>query len=489
MKKLNQTTIKKKSRPIRILQFGECNFLRAFADWMIHTANDKNATDTSIAVVSPRFRENEGIKRLRQQDGLYHVILQGSENGKPKTETILVDSIAEALSPAVDFKGYENVVLSPSLRFVISNTTEAGIRYEKDDVLAETPVSFPGKVTSLLLQRFRHFAGDPDKGLIFLCCELIENNGKTLREIVKRHAREAELEESFLEWIDNACIFCDTLVDRIVPGFPSADIDEIKERIGYDDNLVVAGELFHVWAIGSDRYEVVRTELPLDSAGLNVLFLPDIRPFREKKVRILNGSHTGMVAIGLLLGHETVMEAFADRDLQEFVERMVSCEVIPEIEDDPTELETFAKSILLRFDNPFIRHMLKSIALNSLSKWEARNFPTVRDRWHRLGSLADFEIFTFAAMLYLYSPESEFTPDDNALHLDKIRKIFASWPDDCRRIVREITRSGIFLEDFDQSVAGFSDKAGDYLKLIKEVGMKNALESFLEAHPKDSCHE
>ena len=188
-----------------------------------------------------------------------------------------------------------------------------------------------------------------------------------------------------------------------------------------------------------------------------------------------------MVAIGLLLGHETVMEAFADRDLQEFVERMVSCEVIPEIEDDPTELETFAKSILLRFDNPFIRHMLKSIALNSLSKWEARNFPTVRDRWHRLGSLADFEIFTFAAMLYLYSPESEFTPDDNALHLDKIRKIFASWLDDCRRIVREITRSGIFLEDFDQSVAGFSDKAGDYLKLIKEVSMKNALESFLEA--------
>ena len=150
-------------------------------------------------------------------------------------------------------------------------------------MLAETPVSFPGKVTSLLLRRFRHFAGDPDKGLIFLCCELIENNGKTLREIVKRHAREAELEESFLEWIDNACIFCDTLVDRIVPGFPSADIDEIKERIGYDDNLVVAGELFHVWAIGSDRYEVVRTELPLDSAGLNVLFLPDIRPFREKK--------------------------------------------------------------------------------------------------------------------------------------------------------------------------------------------------------------
>ena len=482
MKELNKDSVAVVKRPVRVLQFGEGNFLRAFVDWQIDIANEKGVLDTSVAVVSPRFSEGHAVKALKAQNGLYHVILEGIENGKPKSESRLITCISEVLAPVngADMVRYQELIISPELRFVISNTTEAGIRYESDDVLAEAPATFPGKVVSLLWRRFNHFEGAADKGLVFICCELIEDNATTLRQIVLRHAREHELPEAFIAWIENANVFVDTLVDRIVPGFPKDNIDEVKAQLGYDDNAVVKGELYHLWAIGGNGYETVAAEFPLDKAGLHVLFMPSIKAFRDKKVRILNGSHTGMVPMSLQLGCETVMDAFNTPDVNRFVNTMVEREVLPMIDEDPAELKAFADGILERFYNPYIKHYLKSIALNSLSKWEARNWPTVLDNWEKKHALADFELFTFASLLSLYGPESGFTPEDTPEYVATIQK---AWnPENWSQTVADILNGGVFIENFESKVPGFTARVAEYLGDIRAKGMKLALADFLAAH-------
>ena len=273
--------------------------------------------------------------------------------------------------------------------------------------------------------------------------------------------------------MENHCHFCDTLVDRIVPGFPRENIAEIKEEIGFDDNLVVKAEFYHLWAIGGPGYQEVQRRLPLDKAGLHVIFMPTIKQFRDKKVRILNGSHTGMVPIGLQLGCETVMDAFNTPDLEKFINTMVDEEVIPMIEEDQAELKEFAAGILERFYNPYIRHMLKTISLNSLSKWETRNFPTVLDNWKKAGKVAEKEMFTFAALLTLYSGTVEFTPDDTPEHVEFIRSVWNK--EDIDATVRAIVENrNIWTVDFTE-VAPFVEKAAGYVKLIQQEGMAAAL--------------
>lgn len=480
---LNQNTAERKHRPVKVLQFGEGNFLRAFVDWQLDIANEKGVIDAGVAIVEPRYAVGGSfvIDLLKKQDYMYHVYLEGIEDGKPKKETRLVKVIEDAFSPGDDYQHFLDYILSPELRFIISNTTEAGIRYDADDVRADIPTTYPGKVTNLLWKRWKHFNGDKDKGLYIICCELIEDNATTLHKYVVRHAEEAGLEPEFLQWIEDACVFCDSLVDRIVPGFPRDTIAEIQEEIGYEDNIVVKGELYHLWAIGGKGYEKVQKELPLDKAGLHVLFMPTIKMFRDKKVRILNGSHTGMVPVALQMGCETVMDAFNNKDINRFINEMVDREVLPMIDEDPEELKRFAAGILERFYNPYIKHMLKSISLNSLSKWEARNFDTVRDNWQKKQQLADAELFTFAALMALYSPFSGFEPDDNAEHVAYIRE---NWNDaDLKETVTKIvTESGIFVRNFEEIVPGFSAKAAEYLGDIRTLGMEKALEKFLANH-------
>ena len=483
LKKMDRSAVENNiERPVRVLQFGEGNFLRAFVDWQIDIANQKGVLNTSVAVVSPRFDAARAIDILKKQQGVYHVLLEGIEAGKPKRETRMISCISDILAPEIkeDMDRYQAYIVSPDLRFVISNTTEAGIRYDHDDVLAEAPVTFPGKVTNLLYRRWKHFNGAADKGLIFICCELIENNASTLREYVLRHANEAKLPAEFIGWIENSNIFVDTLVDRIVPGYPRDTIDQVKADLGYDDNAVVKGELYHLWAIGGEGYRTVAEEFPLDKAGLHVLFMPSIKAFRDKKVRILNGSHTGMVPVALQLGCQTVMDAFNNPAVNSFINTMVSREVLPMIDEDPTELRNFADGILERFYNPYIKHYLKSIALNSLSKWEARNFPTVKDTYKRTGKLAEFELFTLASLLSLYGPGSGFSPEDDAAHLAKINE---AWnPDDWKATVCAILGSGIFVENFEKAVPGLCAAVANYLAEIRSLGMEAALAKFLNDH-------
>lgn len=482
IKDLNRTTVEKTDRPVKILQFGEGNFLRAFVDWMIDKANEAGVMNAGVAICQPILDEQRNVLKmidmLHAQDNMYHVYLEGIEKKKAAKDIRLIRSVMDSFNPYVDYARYESYFLSPELKITISNTTEAGIRYEEgDDLWALPPKSYPAKMTALLYKRFKHFGGDPEKGLCIICCELIENNGSTLHDYVLRHARYNGLEPEFIEWVEKYCHFCDTLVDRIVPGFPRDTIGEIKEEIGFDDNLVVKAEFYHLWAIGGPGYKEVMKQLPLDKAGLHVIFMPSIKQFRDKKVRILNGSHTGMVPIGLQMGCETVMDAFGNPAIEKFVNDMVAEEVIPMIDEDQEELKQFAAGILERFYNPYIKHMLKTISLNSLSKWEARNFPTVKDNWEKKGRLAERELFTFAALMTLYSGKSGFEPDDTKEFVEYIRKNWDS--SDLKGTMRKIvSESGIWTVDF-SAVEGFADAAAEYAADIERLGMAGALNKFL----------
>ncbi|MBO4935953.1 MAG: tagaturonate reductase [Alistipes sp.] len=480
VKALNGQSVERTPHPIKILQFGEGNFLRAFVDWQVDIANEMGIMDAGIAICKPRPNSSQKrgtIEVLKGQDCLYHTYLEGVKDKKPMKEVRLIKSVQCAINPYEEYDKYEQIILSPELKIVISNTTEAGIRYEEDDLSALPPKSYPAKVAALLYKRFKHFAGDPTKGLCVICCELIEDNGSTLHEYVIKHAKHNNLEIEFIDWVEHNCNFCDTLVDRIVPGFPTDTIDEIKEELGFDDNLVVKGELYHLWAIGGNGYEEVQRQLPLDKAGLHTLYMPSIKQFRDKKVRILNGSHTGMVPIGLQIGCETVMDAFNNSDLERFINTMVAEEVIPMIEEDQAELQEFASGILERFYNPYIRHLLKSISLNSLSKWEARNYPTVIDNWRKAGKVAEKELFTFAALLTLYSGKVDFEPNDTPEHIEFIQKVWNN--DDIHGTVKAIVENrNIWTVDLTE-VSPFVERVAKYVKDILECGMAAALKKML----------
>ncbi len=472
MKELNKQTVNKPELPVKILQFGEGNFLRAFVDWMIHKANEAGVMNHGIAAVQPIA---QGLaEMLKKQDCMYHVYLEGIKDKQPVKEITLVKSIMQALNPYEEYDAYEKIILSPELEMVISNTTEAGIRYEEgDDLNARPPKSYPAKMTSLLFQRFQKFNGDLDKGLSVICCELIENNGSVLREYVLKHAEYNQLGVDFTNWIQTSCRFYDTLVDRIVPGFPKETINEIKEEIGFNDNLVVKGEYFHVWAIGGAP--AIKDKLPLDKAGLNVLFMEDIKPFRAKKVRTLNGAHTAMVPVALQMGCETVMDAFNTPEVEKFINTMIDKEVLPVIPENLNELKKFAAKILERFYNPYIKHYLKDIALNSLSKWETRDFPTVADNFTKLNQPAPLTTFSFAALLVLYSGKSEtmFTPADTPEFVEFIQQTFDS--NNIEGWVNGIVNNKKIWKENLPAVSGFAEAVTKDVKLIFDKGMKEAL--------------
>ncbi|MCC8173527.1 MAG: tagaturonate reductase [Odoribacter sp.] len=480
MKELNKQTVQKPELPVKILQFGEGNFLRAFVDWMIDIANEKGIMNHGVVVVQPI--DKGLVEMLNKQDDLYHVYLEGIKDKKPTKEIRLVKCIQDAVNPYSDYEKYENYYLLPELEILISNTTEAGIRYEEgEDIFAKPPKSFPGKVTALLYNRFKHFNGAADKGLTIICCELIENNGSTLYEYVMKHAKANNLGEDFIAWVENNCPFCDTLVDRIVPGFPRENIDEIKKEIGYNDNLVVKGEFYHLWAIGGKDYKKVQEVFPLDKAGLHVIYMPSIKAFRDKKVRVLNGSHTGMVPVALQMGSETVKDAFNNPLVEKFINSMVAEEVLPMIDEDKAELEAFAEGILERFYNPYIKHMLATISLNSLSKWEARNYPTVLDNYVKAGKTAKYNLFTFAALMVLYSGKSQidFTPDDTP---EQVTFIQENWDsnDIEKTIIAIVTNRNIWKEDFTQ-IKTFIPTVTAYVKDILDNGMDQAIQDVLNS--------
>ena len=402
MKALNNEILpNRKERPIKIVQFGEGNFLRAFVDWMIQELNDAGVYNGNIAVVQPQPFGR--VKELAEQNGLYTVIQEGVQNNEFVSKSQIIDSISEFIDPYMNFEAYLQLAEVETLELMISNTTEAGIVLdESDSIEATPPKTFPGKVLAFLLHRYRHFNGDLTKGLYIVPCELIDNHGDELHRCVKRLAEVHHLEEGFMTWLDEANTFTNTLVDRIVPGYPAKRIEEFTNQFGYLDKNMVLGEVFHLWVI-EDR-NGISSVLKGAEANLNILFVKDIKPYKIRKVRILNGLHTLMVPVSYLYGIDTVGETMNDDLMLTFLNHTVEDEMIPATERYLTadELRQFAKEVYDRFNNPRVRHELMSIALNSTSKFKSRLLPTALDYVERFGKFPTHIEFSLASLLVFF---------------------------------------------------------------------------------------
>jgi len=392
--------------PERIIQFGEGNFLRGFTDWMVDHMNGKGLFQGRVAVVQPVQRGLADL--LNAQDGIYTLLLRGIRDGERSEDRRVITALSRCLDPYQNWQGVVAAAIQPGLRFAISNTTEAGIAYLSEPYDgANCPASFPAKVTALLLERFRALGGTPESGLVFLPCELIEKNGTKLREYVLRHAAAWNAGDDFITWIQSANHFLNTLVDRIVPGFPGEDAARLQMELGYEDKLMVAAEIFHLWVIEGPAY--LAEEIPFHKTGLNVIWTDDMTPFRSRKVRVLNGAHTSTVPAAFLAGCDTVGEMMDDPDFGPTVRRAVFDEILPVLDMDEADKQGYAASVLERFRNPFIRHELISIMLNSVSKWKVRVLPSLLDSLSQTGSLPPLLTFSLAALIRFYDgkPVSE----------------------------------------------------------------------------------
>ena len=483
MKKLNRTTATQAaSYPSKVLQFGEGNFLRAFTDWIVNTMNKKIDFNAGIDIIQPLA--NGMIDMINEQDGLYHVYLKGIKDGAPITEYTLIDCINKGINPYSEYDKYLQTILNPDLRFVFSNTTEAGISWDENDTLEMQPQnSFPAKVTALLYKRFEAFKGDNSKGLIFFACELIDRNGIILKEMVLKHANNWKLGDQFIQWINEACCFCSTLVDRIVPGFPKDEIKKIQTELGYEDNLVVVGEYFHLWVIEAPTW--VQKEFPAEAAGLEVKFVKDMKRFREQKVQVLNGCHTGSYAVSFLSGIETVREAYENMEVGSFMKELVYDEVLTVLDGTEKDLKKFAHKILERFANPYIRHQWQSIALNAMSKWETRNLPSLINfnKTHKM--LPQKLVFSLAAMIAYFKGEANgvrYKVQDDQWILDFYKKAWAECdgrPISIYQLCEKVLAlDKVWKQDLN-NIQNLTITVSHYLFLIEQVGMKKAVKAVL----------
>jgi tagaturonate reductase len=383
----------------KVLQFGGGNFMRGFVDWMIDVHNATSNSEIGILLI--KLTERGDYTDWQKQDGLYHILTRGIQNDQIVDEKYLVKSISRILHIHLEWKVFLESAENPDMRFVISNTTEAGIRFsEEDKHTDQPPKEFPAKLTLWLYKRYTHFNGAEDKGCIFLPVELILNNGENLRKCILQNATNWDLEEGFKQWITQHNIFCNTLVDRIVPGISREALPEEMEKLGFEDSMMTEGEVFHFWAI--EGPEQVQQELPLNKAGLNVIFTDDLSPYRTRKVRILNGAHTSMVPVGYLYGIDTVRETVEHAVMGKFVQKCIYEEIIPTLDLPEEVLQQFAKDVIDRFRNPFIKHQLISIALNSVSKFTTRVLPSILEYQKRKGALPECLVFSMAALIHFY---------------------------------------------------------------------------------------
>ena len=379
----------------RIIQFGEGGFLRGFVDYFFQKLNDKGLFEGSVVVIQPI--KTGMCDMLKEQNCEYNLFLRGVDNGKVVDEHTHIDIISRCINPYEDYESYLNLAKNPDFRFIVSNTTEAGIVYEDDNKLTDSPAnSFPAKLTALLYERFKERLS----GFIILSCELIDHNGDELLKCCKQYAHRWELGEEFVKWLERENSFCSTLVDRIVTGFPRDEHKALEERIGQKDNMMDTAEIFHLWVIQGDHED----ELPLQRAGFNVVWTDNVDPYKKRKVRILNGAHTSMVLAARMYGLETVGECMKDEKVVSILKKAVFEEIIPAI-GDTEDNRNFGNAVFERFANPFIRHQLLSIALNSVSKFRARVLPTILEFKEQRGRYPQILSFSLAALIAFYKTD------------------------------------------------------------------------------------
>lgn len=400
MEHLNKEKTGKVERPVKVLQFGEGNFLRAFVDYMIDIANERGEFDGDIVLVKPI--EFGNLDRFHKQDCQYTVQLRGIQDGEAKKINRVVTSVADAVDAYSEYEKYNDFAKLDTLRFIVSNTTEAGIVYDESDKFELCPpISYPGKLTKFLFTRFTEFGGAMDKGLVMLPVELIDDNGLHLKECVLKQIKNWNLSDEFKNWVENACVFTSTLVDRIVTGYPRDEAEELCKEFGYNDELIVTGEPFALWVIETPKD--ISDELPLPKAGLPVIYTEDHHPYKQRKVRILNGAHTSFVLASYLCGNDIVLQSMNDELILDFIKKTVYDEIIPTLTLPKNELEEFAEAVLTRFNNPFVKHAHLSISLNSVSKWRARCMPSFLGYIEKTGEVPAHLAFSLAALMAFYT--------------------------------------------------------------------------------------
>ncbi|MDP5230689.1 MAG: tagaturonate reductase [Cellulophaga sp.] len=385
--------------PIKMVQFGEGNFLRAFIGYAFQELNKATDVKVGIAVVQPI--ERGMIDLINKQDGLYTLFMKGVKKGKEIQEIELIKNIVKGINPYSNFNDFIGLAKEEDLEFIISNTTEAGIAYDENDTLSmQPPNSFPAKLTVLLYERYKYFKGDLAKGLTIIPCELINYNAKTLKEIILQYTDDWKLESAFNTWLLESCSFHNTLVDRIVPGYPNHDMDQYHTQLPYKDHLIVTAESFLLWVI--EGGDALKAKLPFDKTHLDVKIVDDLQPYRTRKVRILNGAHTAMVPLSLLYGNTTVKQTIDHKFTGEVIHKAVFEEIIDTLEMDKTSLNNFADEVFDRFRNPFIVHNLSSIALNSISKFKVRVLPSLLQYVKKNNKLPLNLTFAFACLIRFY---------------------------------------------------------------------------------------
>ena len=479
MERLNRTSAPQaRTYTEKVIQFGEGNFLRAFIEWIIWKTNQKTDFNGSVVVVQPIPKGM--VEWLNEQDGLYHLNLQGLQNGEPVNSVDMIDVISRGLNPYTDFEAYLALAEQESIRFVISNTTEAGIAFDpacrKDDKPA---ASYPGKLTQLLYHRWEHFKGDPAKGLILFPCELIFENGKHLKECIEQYIELWGLEPEFKAWFENSCGVYSTLVDRIVPGYPRDNAQELCERVGYDDHLLDKAEIFHLWVIEAPKE--IAEEFPADKAGLNVLFVPSEAPYHERKVTLLNGPHTVLSPVGYLSGLNTVKECCEDPEVGQFVRKVMFEELLPTLNLPKEELEKFAADVMERFRNPFVKHFVTSIMLNSFPKFRTRDLPGLKTYLERKGELPKGIVLGLAAICTYYKGgkrgEDEIVPNDDPAIMQLLRDLWATG--DVAKVADGVlAEESIWGEDL-RKVEGLCCLLEKDLALIQEKGMREAVKTVI----------
>ncbi len=417
MEKLNYKVLKEsgydgyilENAPEKVMQFGEGNFLRAFADYWFDVSNEKAGWNGKCVLIQPLAT---GLYELiNEQEGLYTLYLRGRENGEKVDRKRVISSVSRCLNPYEKdgFNDMMELAVSDDLEYVVSNTTEAGIVYDPACKLTDTPCSsFPGKLTQVLYKRWQ--AEKP--GLVILSCELIDNNGKELRKCVNHYIVQWELEDGFRKYVNEECTFCSTLVDRIVPGRirDSQEVARLDAENGYTDPLADVGEVFGVWNIEGPEW--LEEKLPFKKAGLNCPVVPDVTPYKKRKVRILNGAHTGFVLGAYLAGFDIVRDCMQNETILAFMNKMLYDEIIPTLPLDKKDLENFAAAVQDRFNNPFVNHELLSISLNSTSKWAARNLPSLLEYKKIKGSLPMCLTTSLSAYIAFYSNDIQELNED-----------------------------------------------------------------------------
>ena len=477
-----------KDAPERVLQFGEGNFLRAFVDYFIDMMNEKADFNSKVVLCQPIAPGLADM--INEQEGLYTLFLRGFENGKKVNDKRVISCVSRCLNPYKDYDAVLACAKNPDLRFIACNTTEAGITYDPACSFTDVPAdSYPGKLTQFLYKRFETFGKEPGKGFVILSCELIDNNGKELEKCVLQYAEKWKLGEEFTSWIKQENIFCSTLVDRIVTGYPRNEAASICEELGYQDNIIDTGEVFGFWVI--EGPESLKKELPFEKAGLPVLITDDHKPYKQRKVRILNGAHTSFVLGAYLAGQDIVRDCMEDEVVCGFMNKTIYDEIIPTLTLPREELMSFAASVTERFKNPFIDHALLAISLNSTSKWKARVMPSLKGYIANTGRLPECITASFAFYIAFYRgtelTEEGLTaarPAGNEYTVKDDRPILQFYydhrNDDVKTLVHAVCVNEEFWGEDLSAIAGFEDAVAGYVAAIEEKGAYEVMKSCLD---------